>query len=86
MWTWQNCQTGEIAKCTWEKGEVNVAKYPSKGYSIAEPFHNENFVFLFTFSFGAWRTCWCGQKWSPHSPKKKRKRKAKQKTKEEKKK
>jgi hypothetical protein len=25
---------------------VNVAKYPSKGYSIAEPFHNENFVFL----------------------------------------
>lgn len=35
-----------MAKWTREKGEVNVAKYPSKGYSIAEPFHNENFVFL----------------------------------------
>lgn len=35
-----------MAKWTWEKGEVKVAKYPSKGYSIAEPFHNENFVFL----------------------------------------
>jgi hypothetical protein len=49
MWNWQNCQTGEIAKWTWEKAEVNVAKYPSEGYSIAEPFHNENFVFLFLF-------------------------------------
>ncbi len=35
-----------MAKWTREKGEVNVAKYPSKGYSIAEPFHNENFDFL----------------------------------------
>jgi hypothetical protein len=35
-----------LAKWTQEKGEVNVAKCPSKGYSIAEPFHNENFVFL----------------------------------------
>jgi hypothetical protein len=35
-----------LAKWTWGKGEVNVAKYPSKGYSLAEPFHNENFVFF----------------------------------------